>query len=403
MRKVFIFLITTIMISLILLNCPIAYAISPQMPKVITANDMSDFYGSWELEYLHAFNTTYKYSDLNNGTMYFDLYSHSCLGCTIQGDLKQCYYLKILEFKNNKLTISDDVDEYSLELAEDGHLIWTFKSDGTTYKYCFKQQDNSSHKNLDFSAIARNPDDFYGSLAEISGTVIQVIGTRKSEYYQLRVAVNGNYDDIILVEVLNTPNVNILENDQVNMIVRLCGEYTYSAVWGNEVTIPLAFATNIEIQSIDSTSAIVTTNALGESNQNLSSNTETNNENRISNITFTNISQLEEYSDEELWDLNIGIQMELMHRMAAKEAGVVVPPGKYIIGEDIPAGKYRLYTAADNGMYSISNEDGKIVDSGLLGNTWGTNEVGKLELINGYTLEIGSANITFFTYTGIFH
>ena len=84
----------------------------------------------------------------------------------------------------------------------------------------------------------------------------------------------------------------------------------------------------------------------------------------------------------------------------------IVPPGNYIVGEDIPSGTYRL--DVDKDRYSTSilvNEPGKYGKTILyeyLGKTFDVYTVGKVELKDGYLVSISSGEITFSEYKGLF-
>ena len=110
-------------------------------------------------------------------------------------------------------------------------------------------------------------------------------------------------------------------------------------------------------------------------------------------------------TDEELSDANIALQKILFDRKASAD-GVLVPAGTYIVGEDIPAGVYRIeYTKkveTDFCTFCAANEKTYFSFTTMLGVT-GASEIGKIELTDGTTIQISYGDVCFFTYTGLFH
>ena len=85
--------------------------------------------------------------------------------------------------------------------------------------------------------------------------------------------------------------------------------------------------------------------------------------------------------------------------------GVTVPPGRYTIGVDIPAGTYRLEFPDDDfdtGMiyiYSTSEYPDRWYTVGKFAQV---QMFGKLELAEGEILDLQDTTATFFTYAGLF-
>ncbi len=84
--------------------------------------------------------------------------------------------------------------------------------------------------------------------------------------------------------------------------------------------------------------------------------------------------------------------------------GVRVPQGTYIIGEDIPAGTYRIEISDGTGYYNVYDKpDGFVITAGLTGPIYDISEIGKITFESGNVLELVNSTFTFFPYTGIFH
>ena len=84
--------------------------------------------------------------------------------------------------------------------------------------------------------------------------------------------------------------------------------------------------------------------------------------------------------------------------------GVSVSQGTYIVGEDIPAGVYRIEITGGTGYYELSAfHGGKLLNTGITGKSYNVTEIGKIVLSEGNELMIANSTFVFFPYTGIFH
>ena len=106
-------------------------------------------------------------------------------------------------------------------------------------------------------------------------------------------------------------------------------------------------------------------------------------------------------SHDELIQLNHQIQLRLFSEQLVN--GVKVPPGTYTIGEDIPAGSYRVEVEGENGMYAVYDANGEPTDSSLCGSFHDVLEFGKLILTEGTTFEIKYTTFVLYPYSGLFH
>ena len=115
---------------------------------------------------------------------------------------------------------------------------------------------------------------------------------------------------------------------------------------------------------------------------------------------MADLPDISDLSQDELLQLNHAIQEKLFGQKLSE--GIPVPPGAYTIGEDIPAGTYRLRIPGENGMYAIE-KDGKPIGSSLVGTEYNITEIGKILLEEGTVFEIAYTTIVFYPYTGIFN
>ena len=102
-------------------------------------------------------------------------------------------------------------------------------------------------------------------------------------------------------------------------------------------------------------------------------------------------------TDEELLLLETALQSEKIARGMVKKASVA--PGKYVVGNDIPAGNYRIETEKGNidHLY-ITKSVGASLGSYSVGTM--RSPIGKLELHDGDVIEFYTCTLTFIVYTG---
>jgi hypothetical protein len=105
---------------------------------------------------------------------------------------------------------------------------------------------------------------------------------------------------------------------------------------------------------------------------------------------------------EELIELNHQIQLRLFSEQLVN--GVKVPPGTYIIGEDIPAGTYRVEITGGTGFYDLNQKaGGYLIASGLTGSLYDVTEIGKMVLEDGNELKLYNSTFVLYPYTGLFN
>ncbi|AHC30361.1 hypothetical protein CF77_gp04 [Oenococcus phage phi9805] len=101
---------------------------------------------------------------------------------------------------------------------------------------------------ITYDSLARNPDQYKGQKVVYTGEVVQVL--EGDEETDLRVAINGDYDDIVYVafdpSIMN--GSHILENDKIRFYGKSKGDYTYKATSGTKITVPLVIAKKINDQ-----------------------------------------------------------------------------------------------------------------------------------------------------------
>ncbi|MBO7662793.1 MAG: hypothetical protein J6U01_05440 [Clostridia bacterium] len=119
---------------------------------------------------------------------------------------------------------------------------------------------------------------------------------------------------------------------------------------------------------------------------------------------LADLPDISNLSTDELLELNHQIQSRLFSQKLVD--GVDVPAGDYIVGEDIPAGVYRLVVVfpKSGGTLRVypSKDEHYTLDS-FLGEFWGVTELGKVALEDGNIVHITGNTLRFFPYTGLFN
>ena len=106
--------------------------------------------------------------------------------------------------------------------------------------------DKKNYQSISYKKIARNPDDYEGQRLKFSGKVVQVI--EGDDETEIRLATDGEYDDVILVGY--NPAImqeRILEDDTVTVYGTSVGLITYESTMGGNITIPALVADKITI------------------------------------------------------------------------------------------------------------------------------------------------------------
>lgn len=99
---------------------------------------------------------------------------------------------------------------------------------------------------ITYDNLARTPDDYIGKAVSFTGKVVQLIeGDGET---QIRLAIDGDYDKIILIgydpSILNE---RVLENDNITIYGTSMGIFTYESTIGGMISVPGVWVDHIEI------------------------------------------------------------------------------------------------------------------------------------------------------------
>ena len=107
--------------------------------------------------------------------------------------------------------------------------------------------DKTSYPGIKYSDAARYPSNYKGSKCSFSGKVLQVVDGWGSTSY--RISSKGNYNDVIYVTINNSDLlVPILEDDKVTVYGTYDGNYSYTTIFGAQMTIPSVNAERINVR-----------------------------------------------------------------------------------------------------------------------------------------------------------
>lgn len=96
---------------------------------------------------------------------------------------------------------------------------------------------NKYETGLTYDDMARDTTGKIGTYGKFEGKIIQVM--QGTSYTQYRVAINGDYDKVMLIEISNDKlTSNLLEDDYIYFKGMSMGNVSYKTVLGAKVTVP---------------------------------------------------------------------------------------------------------------------------------------------------------------------
>lgn len=156
--------------------------------------------------------------------------------------------------KNSKpvsLTISSKQEKYYKSLNSESS---SDSSDSSSASSLSSSSSSSSddlssyNTGITYDQLARTPKQYKGQKVTFTGEVVQVL--EDSGYTELRLAVNGDSNNIILVDMKNKilNGSRVLENDLVTVYGESYGLTSYKSTQGEKITIPDIFASQLKDQ-----------------------------------------------------------------------------------------------------------------------------------------------------------
>ncbi len=99
---------------------------------------------------------------------------------------------------------------------------------------------------ITYDQLARTPDDYLGKMVKFSGVVLQV--SEAGDNIAIRMSTKGKYDNVIMAIIpQKLLSARILEDDKITVYGLSSGIYTYTAVRGNEISIPSVVVEKLDV------------------------------------------------------------------------------------------------------------------------------------------------------------
>lgn len=107
---------------------------------------------------------------------------------------------------------------------------------------------NSYRTDITYEQLARTPDEFENDKLTMTGQVVQVMEDDDNDTSNLRVAIDGNFDNIVVVGIKNSNlnNSHILEDDLITFYGTSRNLISYESTLGGQITVPAVGADHID-------------------------------------------------------------------------------------------------------------------------------------------------------------
>lgn len=110
----------------------------------------------------------------------------------------------------------------------------------------WQEELDNARTDVTYDNLMRTPDDYFGQVIQLSGTVLQTING--DGVVQQRVALYDDYDQIILIEYSeDLPEVRLLDDDYITFTGVSLGTIEYETVLGATLEIPSILVDRINI------------------------------------------------------------------------------------------------------------------------------------------------------------
>ena len=110
----------------------------------------------------------------------------------------------------------------------------------------WQEELDNARTDVTYDNLMRTPDDYFGQVVQLSGTVLQTING--DGVVQQRVALYDDYDQIVLIEYSkDLPEVRLLDDDYITFTGVSLGTIEYETVLGATLEIPSILVDRINI------------------------------------------------------------------------------------------------------------------------------------------------------------
>lgn len=149
---------------------------------------------------------------------------------------------------NEKTTLQSDYDTLQKKhntLQSDYDELKALYDAETAVEYETPTDLSEYATDITYDNLARTPDDYEGKAVKFYGKVIQLI--EGGEETQIRLAIDGDYDKIILIGY--NPKIvseRVLEDDYITIYGISMGIFTYESTMGGMISVPGVYVEHIE-------------------------------------------------------------------------------------------------------------------------------------------------------------
>ena len=111
----------------------------------------------------------------------------------------------------------------------------------------WQEKLDNPRTDVTYDNLMRTPDDYFGEVVQLSGTVLQTISD--GGVVQQRVALYDDYDQIVLIEYAeDLPETRILDDDYITFTGMALGTIKYETVLGATLEIPSIYVERINLE-----------------------------------------------------------------------------------------------------------------------------------------------------------
>lgn len=120
------------------------------------------------------------------------------------------------------------------------------KKEEAERKAAEEKEKNKYNTGITYDNLARSPEQYNGEYVKFKGKVLQVLEENGTS--QIRLAINSDYDQVILVGYRSAIlDIKLLEDDVVTIYGVSQGDVTYTSTIGKPITLPMVLAEKIDM------------------------------------------------------------------------------------------------------------------------------------------------------------
>ncbi|HFU9448885.1 TPA: hypothetical protein ACGOA2_000078 [Streptococcus agalactiae] len=167
-------------------------------------------------------------------------------GPKTQKELKNNNKSVLTKTKESKKTDTEELD-YSSSSTEEPSDSTTSSSSSSTTESSKEPFNPNNYQVVDFNEWNHDKVSL-ATRVQITGKVLQV--QKSDDSVNLRVAINDDYDQVVLVSIETSDYKDIIaENDNVTVYGLNAGLTSYKTTLGSELTVPSMWGTNYTVNS----------------------------------------------------------------------------------------------------------------------------------------------------------